>query len=99
MKREFTFSGNLWKHHGNGAWYFFTVPVELSGDIDFYFAHVKRGWGSLKVRVQIGAVSWETSIFPDKKSGSYLLPVKKSVRTDFGLGEGSEVAIVLVILS
>jgi len=30
--------------------------------------------------VNIGKTSWMTSIFPDKKSTSYLLPIKAEIR-------------------
>jgi hypothetical protein len=32
------------------------------------------------VRVRLGGSEWRTSIFPDSKSGCYVLPVKKAVR-------------------
>jgi hypothetical protein len=32
------------------------------------------------VKARVGETSWATSIFPDKKSGAYLLPLKKEVR-------------------
>ncbi|MDP3696445.1 MAG: DUF1905 domain-containing protein [Candidatus Taylorbacteria bacterium] len=35
---------------------------------------------TLPVRVTIGKTSWKTSIFPDKKAGAYLLPLKNEVR-------------------
>ena len=41
---------------------------------------IKRGWGSVRVKVTLGKTKWDTSIFPDKKSGTYLLPIKAEVR-------------------
>jgi hypothetical protein len=37
-------------------------------------------------------------VFPDSKRGSYLLPVKKAVRTAEGLVEGGDVPVVLDVL-
>ena len=38
------------------------------------------GFGSVPVIVMIGKTRWKTSIFPDKRSGTYLLPIKAEVR-------------------
>ncbi|TXI99795.1 MAG: DUF1905 domain-containing protein, partial [Neisseriales bacterium] len=46
----------------------------------------------------IGVSQWETSVFPDKKSGSYLLPLKKSVREANLLEDGSSITIKLVMI-
>ena len=57
----------------------------------------KRGWGSMKVRATIGDTSWETSIFPAKDVGGWLLPVKASVRKAEGLVAGDEVTVALEV--
>jgi len=49
-------------------------------DIKEVYGKSERGFGSIKVSARIGKTQWESSIFPDKSSGSYLLPIKKSVR-------------------
>ena len=38
------------------------------------------GVHTLPVIVTIGKTSWKTSIFPDKKSATYLLPLKAEIR-------------------
>ena len=62
------------------GWFFITLPKKQSAEIKKHFGTMKRGWGSLAVEVTIGSTSWKTSIFPDKKTASYLLPVKSDVR-------------------
>ena len=52
---------------------------------------VRRGFGSVRVDVTVGATSWRTSIFPDSKTGTYLVPVKKAVRVAEHLEPGDEV--------
>jgi hypothetical protein len=47
--------------------------------------------------VEIGKSLWQTSIFPDSKSGSYLLPVKKAVRLKEGLVEGKSVSVAITL--
>lgn len=57
-----------------------------------------RGFGSVKVRARIGETSWNTSVFPSKEMGGYLLPVKLAVRRaeDMTKGDMAEVALELL---
>ncbi len=73
---EFTFEAKLWKYERSAAWYFVTLPRDVADDIKEVYGASSNGFGSIKVMVRIDQVSWETSIFPDKSSGSYLLPIK-----------------------
>lgn len=85
MKKEYKFDARIWLYPGKAGWCFVTLPLDVAEDIDYYFADNKRGWGSLPVQVEVGDTKWKTSIFPDKKSKSYLLPVKAEVRKKEGL--------------
>ena len=71
----------MWKWKGDSAWHFLTLPFDVSDDIEARTAHVTRGFGSVRVRVTIGATTWDTSVFPDTKAEAYVLPVKAPVRT------------------
>lgn len=85
-KKTFTLKTKLWLYPGESAsWHFLTLPKKESAFIKDAFGANSRGWGSLPVTVTIGKTTWETSIFPDRKSGTYLLPVKASVRKAEGL--------------
>ena len=44
------------------------------------FGKNRRGFGSIPVIVKLGKTEWKTSIFPDSKSGTFLLPLKAQVR-------------------
>jgi hypothetical protein len=77
-----------------GSWHFLRLPVEVSAEIrDVPTA--PRGFGSVRVTARSGATAWTTSVFPDKASGSYVLPVKKQVRTAEGLLAGDLVRVDL----
>ena len=52
----------------------------------------------MSVEVTVGSTTWRTSIFPDTKSASFVLPVKKAVRLAERLDDGSSVAARLVLL-
>ena len=91
---EFVFRATLWVHAA-GSWQFITLPKHISAELRAAGAHASRGFGSLRVRVTIGSTTWNTSVFPDSKSGTYLLPVKKAVRIAEQLSIDHSVDVVL----
>jgi hypothetical protein len=94
----FAFSAPLWQHPGADGWHFVSVPAEISDDIADLTASTRRGFGSVRVTVTVGSTTWQTSVFPDSKSGTYLLPMKKSVRTAEQLVAGAAVEAQLEIV-
>jgi hypothetical protein len=90
---SYTFTAKLWLYDGQAAWHFVTLPKGLAAELKGFFAGERRGFGSLPVEVTVGKTTWRTSIFPDSKSGSYVLPVKAQVRKAEGLREGQRVQI------
>ena len=70
----------------------------LRAEIDEVKAAVTYGWGVIPVEVGLGETTWSTSLFPDNKAKSYLLPMKKPVRTAEGLRVGDQVEIELELL-
>lgn len=79
-KKEYKVRSQVWLYPGMAGWHFIGIPKKESAHITKDFSDQKKGWGSLPVTVTLGKTSWETSIFPDKKSGTYLLPLKAAVR-------------------
>jgi hypothetical protein len=98
-KNVYALRAELWPYHGKAAWHFITLPKKQAADIKEHFGAKARGWRSLRVAVTIGSTRWLTSIFPDSSSGSYLLPVKASVRKKEKLPDGKTVSFSLEILS
>lgn len=94
----FDFDAVLWEHQGEAAWYFVTLPEEVADEIADLPVADRRGFGSVRVEVTVGATTWRTSIFPDTKARSYVLPVKKAVRTSEGLDDGTELSVRLTVL-
>jgi hypothetical protein len=68
-----------------------TVPVDIADEIAA--VSEPRSFGSVPVRVRLGATSWKTSLFPDSKTGSYVLPIKRSVRDSEAIEDGDVVTI------
>lgn len=88
----------IWLYPGeNAQWHFLTIPKKESARITEQYKAFKKGWGSLPVEVRIKKTVWNTSIFPDNKSGTYLLPLKALIRKNQGLEAGDTVIFTIVI--
>jgi hypothetical protein len=85
------FAAPLWRYPGDGGWYFVSLPIQVSADITDIATGLRRGFGSVRVAATVGCSSWQTSIFPDSKTGTYMLPVKKTVRAAERLEAGDDV--------
>lgn len=95
---RYSFTAQLWEHDGHGAWYFLTLPETVADDIDEVVGDGAKGFGSVRVEVTIGTTCWLTSVFPDTKRGTYVLPVKKAVRVAEHLTAGSTAVVDLVLV-
>jgi hypothetical protein len=92
-----TFTAPCWPYSGKGAWYFVTLPAESAAEITFFSKALnggkRTGWGSVRVTVQVGKTVWQTSLFPDSKNKSYVLPIKAAVRKAENIFEGKLVKV------
>lgn len=96
-----TFTAPLWRwqsNNGPAAWFFVTVPPEISDDIEQQTDGLRGGFGSVKVSVTVGATTWSTSLFPSSQHEAYILPVKKQVRVAEELDEDDAVRVRLEIV-
>jgi len=95
--QTYNFEAGLWRTGAaKASWYFLTVPVEISQQIRF-MASKTKGFGSIRVRSAIGDSRWNTSLFPDKASGCYFLPVKADVRKAQAISAGDRVSVDLKV--
>lgn len=97
MNPTYIFTAKVWLWNGQGAWHFVHLPKLQSTEIQTTFKGLTKGWGSIPVTVTIGKTTWKTSIFPDKKSSSYLLPIKKEVRTKENITVEDDIEIKIEI--
>lgn len=95
---RYTFDAEIWTSATTATWHFLSVPEEDADDIDERFGHRAAGFGSIRVEVTIGSTTWRTSVFPDTKRATYVLPVKAAVRKSERLTEGSVAQVDLVVL-
>ena len=87
---EFDAEVFAWDDGPGPSWRFARLPVDVADDIRGG-APPANGWGSVKVDVSVGSTTWSTSVFPEKASGSFVLPVKASVRKSEGIDDGDVV--------
>ena len=95
MVSEYEFAAVLWRWNGEAAWHFVTLPHEVTDDVDETHEGSRAGFGSRRVEVTVGDTTWRTSVFPDKNTASYVLPMKQAVRTTEHLVEGDSVEVHL----
>jgi len=87
----------VWRWKQDAGWHFATVPKAQSAQIRSRFTGAKRGWGSVPVRVKIGETEWETSLFPQGKTGTYLFAIKASLRKEEGIEEGRVITAMVFL--
>ncbi|QBX57191.1 DUF1905 domain-containing protein [Nocardioides seonyuensis] len=99
---ECRFTGDLFRWDAQEAWFFVTLTEEATAAVREHPVP-PRGFGSVKVEVTLtseaGETTWRTSVFPDKQSGRFLLPVKAAVRKAHDVDEGDSLDLALVVLA
>ena len=75
---ELEFEGVVFFWRGPAPWHFVTVPPQQAEAVTSVAAQVTYGWGMIPATIQLGASTWTTSLWP--KNGSFLVPIKTSVR-------------------
>lgn len=97
--KSYTMTEKVWLYPSEVAnWHFVTLTKKVGQGIKEQFGKNARGFGSLPVEVTVGATTWKTSIFPDKYSGSYILPLKAKVRKLEDIEAGEKVTFSISLL-
>ena len=95
---RYDFESEVWLYTGaKTAWHFVSLPVEYSAGIRGLRGPRGAGFGSVRVTATIGDTTWRTSIFPDTRSGAFILPLKADVRRNENVGAGDRVAVSVEI--
>jgi hypothetical protein len=98
VELRFTAELWIWDARRDDSWYFVTLPHDHADAIDDAVGPDRRGFGSVRVEVTVGATTWRTSIFPDSKANSFVLPIKKAVRDRERLTMDAPVDVTVVVL-
>ena len=100
---SFTTTTPLWRWQSAAApaaWFFLTIAGDVADGIRLaaisgQWLDKRGGFGSARVEVRIGDTLWNTSVFPHKESGGWILPVKAAVRKAEDIAEGDEVTVTV----
>lgn len=87
----------LW-NEGKGSWHFVTVDKDSSNSIKDTWMWPRKEFGSVPVKVTIGKTTWKTSVFP-QKDGSFVLPIKKSVRDSEKIQVNDEISLTIEVIN
>lgn len=98
MEIEFDATLYRWDARKADSWVFVDLPTDLADEVLDAGEQVARGFGSLRVEVTVGDTTWRTSVFPSRTSKTYVLPLKKAVRTaeDLAVGDTAHLRLRLV---
>lgn len=98
MELTFTAALWIWDARESETWTFVTVPAELSDELRDR-SGPPRGFGSIPVEVTVGTSTWRTSVFPEKESGCFVLPIKSAIRKAESIAVDDEVTVHLAVLN
>lgn len=93
----YSFTSPIWRYHAPEAWYFITLPADITEELEARFGKRKRAWATLPVRVTVGNTTWDTSLFADKQRAAFLLPIKVQVRKQERLVDDAPVDVSLTV--
>ncbi len=99
VKSVYTMTEKVFLYPGESAnWHFVPITKKIGQEIRQTYGKSKRGFGAIRVEVTIGKTIWLTSMFPDKYSGSYILPLKAKVRKLEDIEAGEKVTFTIKIV-
>jgi hypothetical protein len=94
--KSFTVSGKVWIYPGVGGWHFINIDKDKA-------AKIKKvaktyGAGFVKIKATLGKTSWTTALFPQTKTGTYLLSIKAAVRKKEDVWAGDNISITIELI-
>jgi hypothetical protein len=80
-----------------GGWHYLIVDGQTAMEIRYAALGRTGGFGSIKVRARIGRTEWQTSLFPHRDSGGFIILLKAEVRRREGIAAGKWIKMRLMI--
>ena len=96
-KIKYEFTAKMWQYSSPMAWYFVSLPTDISAEIRANMKWMEEGWGRLKAAAKIANTLWETAIWFDTRHNTYLLPIKAEVRKKEKLDMLKDINIIIWI--
>jgi hypothetical protein len=92
------FEGEVWASESVGSWAFVSLPADAADEVR-HSGGPPTAFGSVRVEVTLGGSTWRTSVFPDARRGTFVLPVKAAVRRAERVDVGDPVRVALRVLA
>ena len=89
------FEGCVIEWRGPAPYLFIAVPDDLVDGLRHAARLASYGWGVVPVTAMVDGIVYTTSLFP--RSQGYVLPVRKTVQKDAGVGFGSMVSVRITV--
>lgn len=90
---DLSFTAEIIEWRGPSPFYFAPLPPEMADRIRAIATQLSYGWGVIPVAAMIHGVAFRTSLIP--RDGTYLLPLKDSVRRSAAVRLGDPVEVEL----
>ncbi|WP_349252034.1 DUF1905 domain-containing protein [Ciceribacter sp. L1K23] len=94
-QHEISFEATVEKFEGPGGWHAVYLPEDAAAEARFFGR--PNALGAISVFARIGKTEVRTSLFPDKRRGSLMLPLKAKLRQRESVHEGDRITVVLVL--
>lgn len=98
QSNKYKIKSEVWLYPGDVAYHFVNTDRKTSDSIRKKFGISKRGFGSFPVVATLGKTTWKTSIFPDRRSGTYMMFLKKEIRKKEGIMAKDKVSFTINIM-
>jgi hypothetical protein len=76
VQKPYSFQATIALYRGHTLWHYVSLPADIAEKIRNHCIARHLNGEHVPVEVTIDRVSWRTKLFEDKKSKSYMLPLK-----------------------
>jgi hypothetical protein len=94
----YQFEAEIRLYEGQTKWHYVTLPVDIAQKIRKHRTDNGRSIEEIRVEVNVEATTWRTTLFDNKASKSYLLPLKANASKKGAMQVGDKLAITLTVL-
>lgn len=89
------FEADVIRFDGTGGWHVVFLPPDAASEVRFFGR--ANALGAVSVTAQTGKSQVLTSLFPDKRRNSFLLPLKSALRRQEAIKEGDRITVTLLV--
>ena len=92
------FEAEIHLYEGHTKWHYVTLPVDIAVKIRNHRTDHNRSIEEIRVEVTVETTTWRTTLFHNKASKSYLLPLKANASKKGSMRVGDTLTITLTVL-